>query len=312
MLSEELYQRSKMRYESKCFDVNREADIVYSVSENVQDVKELLALPAYVTAIKHCEYYNDFSMKNSGGSTYTLIFVLRGQLACMNGVASKYINSFEGLFIQDNDYFELKQGNDEPLELWMIGCGGSTVSTFYSLFQKEKRALYINDFAELMSLFQLLTQYHEMPDIEGAVWTAHTMSRILSILYLWKRTLIASGKSIHQPLWIYETVLYMEKHLEEELKIPELAAKYELSQSYFGRKFKEYTGCTPYQYLIRLRIKRAEMLLVTTRLQIKFISATVGFPSVNHFISHFQQAYGMTPAAYRAGDKHFFDGKGIG
>ena len=72
-----------------------------------------------------------------------------------------------------------------------------------------------------------------------------------------------------------------------------------MSESLFYRVFRKHTGVSPYRYIINSRINRAQTLLRTTDLQVKFISHTVGFGSVNHFIAHFRKAVGMTPQEYR-------------
>jgi AraC family transcriptional regulator len=93
---------------------------------------------------------------------------------------------------------------------------------------------------------------------------------------------------------------YIEDHLAEELSLAELAAQVHLSPYHFARRFKEATGFSPHQYVIRRRIERAKLLLTTTTWPLSHIAHIVGFASESHFALHFKQLTGLTPRQYHA------------
>jgi transcriptional regulator GlxA family with amidase domain len=72
-----------------------------------------------------------------------------------------------------------------------------------------------------------------------------------------------------------------------------------MSTRTLSRQFRAQTGSTPLQWLIRLRINRAQELLETTDLTIDRIASACGFGSPLLLRQHFTKALATTPTAYR-------------
>jgi AraC-like DNA-binding protein len=95
------------------------------------------------------------------------------------------------------------------------------------------------------------------------------------------------------------TTSYIEAHLARELSVTELAAVAQTSPAYFARLFRQATGQTPHQYVIRCRIERAKRLLMETEWPIIEISHHVGFTDQSYFTAVFRKHVTTTPKAYR-------------
>jgi AraC family transcriptional regulator len=93
---------------------------------------------------------------------------------------------------------------------------------------------------------------------------------------------------------------YINEHLDEEIKLIDLAALLDISQFHFSHLFKQSTGISPYQYLLQQRVERAKQLLKQTDRSIMDIAFLCGFNSHSHLSKQFRQSTGMTPKAYRA------------
>lgn len=73
---------------------------------------------------------------------------------------------------------------------------------------------------------------------------------------------------------------------------------------YMNRVFKKVTGHTVFQYLTRLRISHARLLVLHTSMKMGEIGEKVGIPDEYYFNRVFKKYVGMPPAAYsRAGRK---------
>lgn len=95
------------------------------------------------------------------------------------------------------------------------------------------------------------------------------------------------------------TVLkYIEQHLAEDLNLNALAQRAGLSAYHFARMFKESTGTSPHQYVLRCRVERARLLLQVAGGRVVDVALKVGFTDQGHMARHFKQAYGITPDAY--------------
>ena len=100
---------------------------------------------------------------------------------------------------------------------------------------------------------------------------------------------------------IMEPVLaWIEDNLESPLTIQQMAAKCGMSERTFNRRFREQTGTTPLQWLLRARVRRAQYLLENTGHTIDRIATQSGFGSPTAFRDRFRRIAGVSPQAYRA------------
>lgn len=92
---------------------------------------------------------------------------------------------------------------------------------------------------------------------------------------------------------------FMNANYHRKIVLGEIAEAVNISPTTFGHLFKAETGTTPIEYLIRLRMKKARELLMSTLLSIKQIMAAVGYNSKSLFPRHFNRQFGVTPSEYR-------------
>ena len=92
----------------------------------------------------------------------------------------------------------------------------------------------------------------------------------------------------------------IEANLARSISLSELADAAGLSRFQFLRSFKRSTGETPYQYVLRRRIEKAQQLLREQAMSVEAVGAAVGFSSSTRFIRAFRLKTGSTPGSYRA------------
>jgi AraC family transcriptional regulator len=96
-----------------------------------------------------------------------------------------------------------------------------------------------------------------------------------------------------------QAVNYINEHLDQNLTLAEIAAAVRMSPNYFASLFKQSTGLTPHQYVMKCRIEKAKQLLHHQQLTLVEICQEVGFTSQSHFTRVFRQHTKTTPKAYR-------------
>lgn len=99
--------------------------------------------------------------------------------------------------------------------------------------------------------------------------------------------------------WIGEAIRFIDAHYTEPLPLRRLAALLHMSPCHLQRTFKRFAGCTPAEYIRKLRLDAAAKLLRTTNRPISDIAGRVGFASAASFSTVFQKQYGMPPSEYR-------------
>lgn len=99
---------------------------------------------------------------------------------------------------------------------------------------------------------------------------------------------------------IEQSVAYMAGHLNEPFQVAALAQAAHVSPSHFFVLFKRWTGFSPIDYLIRLRMREACRLLGSTSLSVKEISAGLGYDDPFYFSRLFKSVHGLAPSDYRS------------
>lgn len=98
---------------------------------------------------------------------------------------------------------------------------------------------------------------------------------------------------------VVEARHYIDHHLEEELSVSQLAAKYYLSVAYFSKLFKKTVGVGCNYYIVCRRMERSRQLLSGSSMRVSKVAQQVGYHDVNYFSLTFKKYTGFSPAEYR-------------
>ena len=93
---------------------------------------------------------------------------------------------------------------------------------------------------------------------------------------------------------------YISVHLQTKIKMANLARVAQFSGYKFKRAFRASFGCTPQQYVIRMRIQRAQHLMSMCSDSLREIAAECGFTHPSHFSHCFSSVVGERPSEWRA------------
>lgn len=102
-----------------------------------------------------------------------------------------------------------------------------------------------------------------------------------------------------EPLKLRKVVEFINEKLSEDLSLSTISAVVDLSPYHFARKLRRTINLTPSEYVTRLRLDKAKILLATTDLPIVEIALQIGFTSQSYFTSVFRRHVGTTPNLYR-------------
>lgn len=115
------------------------------------------------------------------------------------------------------------------------------------------------------------------------------LHRLLSNFYL-------SSTALMDPR-IKKITTYIEEHYSNDIVISELARMVNLHPVYFGKLFKEFTGSTCKEYVNRIRMNNAEMMLSAGDFTVSEAAERCGFRDVSYFSNLFKFTKGYPPSA---------------
>lgn len=90
---------------------------------------------------------------------------------------------------------------------------------------------------------------------------------------------------------------------DPDLNVNFLCEKSDLTQKQLYRVIKKYMGVAPLDYIRRVRLQKAAMLLSQKRFTVSEISYMVGFKTPSYFAKCFQTQFGVKPSQYQSDDE---------
>lgn len=124
--------------------------------------------------------------------------------------------------------------------------------------------------------------------------------RIGQMMVIMASALISSGTNDGCLAHVRRCIHLLLEKLCEDVRIDVLAAEVGVSAAYLQRIFRQVQGETIIEYLNRMRIERAKLLLLNTDDSVIDIALAAGFNSRQHFTRVFTAAEGCSPQRYRS------------
>ena len=101
------------------------------------------------------------------------------------------------------------------------------------------------------------------------------------------------------PYHLKQVENYIQSHMDNPVTLDDLARVVKLSPFHFTRQFKQTTGETPYQYVVRLKMQHAKYQLLTTEASVINIGMQIGYESPSNFSRAFKRTMGVSPSRLR-------------
>lgn len=94
-------------------------------------------------------------------------------------------------------------------------------------------------------------------------------------------------------------VSYIHKYYQEGISVAEIQEEFSIDARRLPQLFQQYTGLTPLQYIIELRLRDAKNLLRNTKQSVGEIGREVGYDDAFYFSRIFKKNIGISPKEYR-------------
>ncbi|TAG18561.1 MAG: helix-turn-helix domain-containing protein [Rhodobacterales bacterium] len=105
----------------------------------------------------------------------------------------------------------------------------------------------------------------------------------------------SGGTTDTLPTAVREAIQLFETHVEDPLRIPDVAAAVGLSGRHFERMFKRETGQSPLRYYHQLRLMKARQRVLYSSDTLREIAASVGYMTSSPMVRHYRSLFGVSP-----------------
>ncbi|WP_183192897.1 AraC family transcriptional regulator [Brevibacillus nitrificans] len=98
---------------------------------------------------------------------------------------------------------------------------------------------------------------------------------------------------------VWQAKQFIHAHYSEPITLATIAQKLRYSAPYLSKQFKQHTGHSPIDYLIRVRLEKAKAFLLQTEAPLQEIAQGVGYSDLSYFIRAFKKHTGVTPGQFK-------------
>lgn len=242
---------------------------------------------------------------------YEILFFLSGNVSYIIEGRTYQLRPGDILLTNNRDIHRPVIQPGRPYERYVIwvqphvidnvrGLGTDLSACFEDAAQKEYK-LIRPDSAVLTHLRQICQKMLYARD------EAHFGSSTLTLIYLvefliylnraYFATPDAIRKDVTESAKINEAVAFINEHLAEDLSLDRLSGALYVSKSHLNRSFKEFTGLTLYQYIIKKRLVVARNML-REGAQVMDACMQCGFNDYSNFLKAFKREFGKSPKEF--------------
>jgi AraC-like DNA-binding protein len=96
---------------------------------------------------------------------------------------------------------------------------------------------------------------------------------------------------------VEQAIRYLALHYYQPISIGRIARELGYHRTHFCKLFKQIAGLSPYQYLTKVRMTQAALLLQKS-IPVQQVASAVGYSDPLHFSRQFRKYYGMPPSRF--------------
>lgn len=154
---------------------------------------------------------------------------------------------------------------------------------------------------EFQAVFELVRKMEDEQTSAAEDSDAMISALFMQLILLLGRSAVSAGITRKSPQYsrVDELVDEITEHSARKWTRTEMAKMAGMSLSTLTRHFRERTGVSPLEYLIRVRLKKASVLLQNPELGLAEIADMTGFTDSNYFCRLFRKHFGISPGKYR-------------
>ncbi len=187
-----------------------------------------------------------------------------------------------------------RYNNEDHFSYYWVHFTGNAAAALLADAKIESNRVYSP--GVLPQAISVVQTMFELFKYRAPVWEAEVAIRLAEfLLILGKNMMPDPDKNQH----FRSTAAYMQKNFARPITVGELAEMAFMSINGYSAKFKQCFGMTPTAYIIAMRIRYAEQLLLETDLPVGAVAVKCGFSDPYYFSRLFARKTGMSPSVFR-------------
>ncbi len=226
---------------------------------------------------------------------YQLIYITKGQGVFETRGNTYAVSPGTILFIFPGIHHAYRPQHDVGWTEYWVGFRGPYIDILQDegFFTPDTSMYDVGLQNSLLTLYaQILDQLRSQEPFYQLKAASYVLTLIAEILSFQRKTIQYS----HSEQLVEKAKFLMEEHIYGEINLNAICERIGVSTSHLNEVFKSYTGMTPYQYFIGIKIHKAKELLEKGDQTIKEIAFRLGFNDQYYFSRLFKKKTGISPS----------------
>lgn len=258
--------------------------------------------PLIVTSCGNYKVKNRAEVRTSrpkGRKDYQLLYIAAGQGHFFINGQERVVSAGNIIVYLPGQPQEYVYYKDDKTDVYWVHFTGNDVERIidYYNIRLSENIIYIGTSPDYQWLFGRIIQEMQLcrPRFEELI------SLLLrNIFILISRNLIGANRADNSLENEVELAMhYFRENYRSEINVEDYALSRGMSASNFYRVFKQISGSTPLQYILKLRLSNTQNLLENSNLTIAEIASAVGYENPLYFSRVFHKHIGVSPSEYR-------------
>ena len=232
---------------------------------------------------------------------YQLLYITKGQGSfASDDTPDRQVGKGHLIVLFPGQWHTYKPDTATGWNEYYIGFEGTMADQLVrnSFLTKDNQVLDIGLNEELAMLFSRALEVAEEDKTASQQYLAGIVLHMIGLVLSVSRNNVFEKYNVSEKM--EQAKIIMNENLCREIDPEQLAARLNLSYSWFRKAFKDYTGYAPAKYFQELKMRKAKQLLVGSTHSVKEICFMLGYTSTEHFSNLFKKHAGITPLKYRA------------
>lgn len=233
---------------------------------------------------------------------YLVHYVIRGRGHFRTLGRDYAVKEGDSFFIFPGELVSYTSDEHEPWKYRWVGFKGSRAEELLSIsgISRHKPVAFSGPKRRMTALFAQMQRLLHAGQASSDMQSGGYMRLILSE-YMQGQAEAGVPKEESSMILqqVEQAIRWLTLQYYQEISIEQMAQSLGYHRTHLSKMFKQHTGMSPMNFLLKIRMERAKHLLLQEKLTVEQVASSVGFTDPLYFSKQFKKWYGRSPSDYR-------------
>lgn len=231
---------------------------------------------------------------------YQIIYISKGEgIFEARNFAPQIVEAGTIILLYPGLWHRYKPNTETGWEEYWVGFTGNYAHHLLeqACFDPQKPIIKVGFNEHFLDTFSTLIEAVEIPDNDHQTLSAFLLIQLLGIVHA--SVLMLQKNRTNKEEIIYSIANNIKQNWQQDINFELLAKQHNVSYVWFRKAFKEVIGSAPNQYLLAIKLKKAELLLKESNASLSEIADKCGFTTAFYLSRIFKKKLGYNPSDVR-------------